>query len=386
MPLPGKKFDLKKAFKEANITFASKTEDIFNCLINNVGATFHNDNTITYPGPQTNGFRHWFAVSILSRYVASEMLSYEKTKAFIDAEINALSPTLKTFLISDKYANYLKLIELLGMFHDTGRANSGVDQPEWEEASAENASLNIQYLLETTNLPKDDYPIIMNLLRHGILGGKSPKEAEHQNKAFMFGGPLGVGDSLDIVGFKETFEPKNYIRAYDPRYVFQGTVNKIAELVEKVMPHNQGLIIELKYGLRREDKLYYLKPNFVELILQDYREFINHPNPLVPQPQNTIFIQQQISRNLHQIYKHSKSKEDFTQSIFKIINADNNLLPVLEKSFETYRTTKDNLDLFSWIINVIKEFFGYGLAQTFAQALEANLNQPLPNPTFAMQL
>lgn len=373
MTQPGRDFDLSKQFEDNGINFNSSTQGIFECLINNIGSEITND-YIYYQGPNINGLRHWFTVAILSKYVAFRMLENKTTKGIIDNDIRSLSPEGQEFLKNDNYANYLKLVELLGLFHDTGRPADGIDQ--WDEESAENVSKNIGYLLSTTDLNQDDQNKILELLKHSILDGKSPAPSKHKNNAFLFAGPFGLGDSLDIVGFKSSWQPAQYIRAYQGQYGFRNDLEKIVNEAKVVMPHSRGSSVVGKYKHSTKG----LKKDFISMMEEDYKQFIN-PQPGISQEDLkedvAPEIRLQISDNLRRLYRSCNSAEDFAEELLNLIVKHDCGID-FQSSFNEYKAMKDKLNWFEWVLNAIKEFFGYGLALKFASDLEIKVQGAAP--------
>lgn len=234
--LPGRVFKFNEHFKKAGINFATDIHTM-STAVAILTSTKVDEQGFHHPC-SCNGPHHALIVAKFSYMVVGEMLTHLEMRIKINKIIEGLGSEAQTFLTKDNHKNYKKIIEIMALLHDTGRPSDGIDQ--WDETNELNVIHNIEYLLTTTNLSERAIANILNEVKSGI------ENKDNLNlftdDGFLFGAPLGAGDSLHSGHAFHGGLWDN--RSYDPDYVrlcgqypgFRENFQVLVSEVEKFVP------------------------------------------------------------------------------------------------------------------------------------------------------
>lgn len=273
---PGRLYNLEQNFKAVNICFESSIEDIATELAIFTADEINDSDQIIHH-TICNGPPHALIVANFSYLVTCEMLKDANMRLIIDRCINCLSPAAQEFLKANNYQNYKKIIQLMGLLHDSGRRHAGVDL--WDGANALNVVENVNHLLNTTGLAKNDIQAIMVEVKNGI----NIKTETYEEQCFLFGIALQAGDSLHsghafyggAWGGGGSYEP-GYANLYQRYLDFRSTFIEIAKEVRKFVPKpNKYYSAVEKYldhwpTTTTEHQYCIIKSNFAKMIQQDF--------------------------------------------------------------------------------------------------------------------
>jgi len=237
----GRIFVLGQHFHEAGITFHTDIKTLSTALA--ILTSTNVDHKGFHHPCSCNGPPHALIVAKFSAIVLGEMLKNKQTRSIIDDIIQKLNPVTQRFLTENKHANYKKIVEMMALFHDTGRAEDGRDQ--WHDSNCKNVATNLASLLATTGMASEVHAEIMSEIRSGMenLARFSLKTQE----GFLFGAPLGAGDSLHtgnafnggLWNFQSSYTScfsNKYMRVFNQCPDFQETLIKLVKEIQSFLP------------------------------------------------------------------------------------------------------------------------------------------------------
>jgi hypothetical protein len=173
IPLKGRIYDLREFFLRKNLTIDSSLEEISMSIAE---ATSDERDGTQYPSVSEigggycspcscNGPHHALIVANFAQITAAAMLQNRTTKEIIDGEINQLSSVGQVFFKGEgaslNYANYLKLVGIMALLHDSARPADGIDQ--WDSSNEHNVEINLPYFFK--GLPEVDVPKVLGFIK-----------------------------------------------------------------------------------------------------------------------------------------------------------------------------------------------------------------------------
>ena len=232
----GRLFDFRESFLKINIDFRSDILDVSDAIAR-LTSTDISAEGLHHPC-SCNGPHHALIVAKLSYVVVSEMLEHTEMRGKIDTIMQTFNDTVRMFLCDNNYHNYKKLVELIALFHDTGRPSDGIDR--WEKANQINVETNLRYFLQTTGLSAGDVELLMKHVNDGI----ECKDKARDDTGFLFGAPVGAGDSLHSghafhggLWDSSPYDP-DYARLYRQYPSFRETFTAIQADATKFIPRS----------------------------------------------------------------------------------------------------------------------------------------------------
>ncbi|MBA4697231.1 MAG: hypothetical protein H2069_07585 [Legionella sp.] len=274
----GRLYDFGKTLKKFGITFDADVTKLA-YILGGLTGTKIDDKGIYHPC-SCNGPHHAFIVAKFSLLVVSEMLAHEEMCQKINNILDTLPTEARDFLRNNDYENYKKLIQVIGLLHDSGRPRDGIDR--WDRTSQKNVVSTINHLMNTTALSQESVTQIIAQIKVGIENKDSLQLQD--DTGFLFGVPVGAGDSLHS---GHAFHGGLWdSRSYNPDYVclykrypsfresFKKIINEIAQFVPTATAENGGLLAAVKKYLTWNendgDGCCIIKPNFVEQIEEEF--------------------------------------------------------------------------------------------------------------------
>lgn len=276
----GRLFKFDQDFEKAKISFQTDIHDLSYALAV-LTSTKVNEEGIHHPC-SCNGPHHALIVANFSYMVAGEMLAHEKMRSKIDQIMLKFSLETQEFLTADNHQNYKKLIELMALFHDTGRPGDSIDG--WDATNELNVIHNVGYLLRTTDLSGSAIDEIMCEIEIGIKN--KDKTRLKNDTGFLFGAALGAGDSLHSGHAFHGGEWDSH--KYDPKYVrlyvqypdfqdhFKKIVSEVRKFVPEPRPQNGGRLAAVKKYLHQWENEKFgdgwsvIKPDFTTIISNEF--------------------------------------------------------------------------------------------------------------------
>lgn len=293
---PGRIYNFESAFDNGNINFFSSTYNVSKVLA--VASSRSIDEKGIHSDLSCNGQPHALLVAKFSNAVARAMLNNSATKAKINSEIqNIGNHELQSFLQANNYSNYIKIIELMALLHDTGRPSDGIDQ--WDHTNTTNVINNISVLLKNSGLSSSAQTVLLQQINIGIDNKDNPNGKHNPGNlpGFLFGAALGAGDGLHSghafhggLWDAQSYNPE-YSRLWHEAPEFRDEYKQIISEIRSIVPTPNQKMLQAVEEFIAEPITNPYRGDGPSIIRPDYAEWIAHKFQSLP-PETFKFLSQ----------------------------------------------------------------------------------------------